>query len=150
MEGKFHVHTWSCVYGEIVEFPVILRPNATRWLILELRQHRPESDLTTAAKTSEMNLFSSKRRTVIADSLIWLRVPVWWMCWWMHRLDNKRKVRENNHCLPSDKQTHASWAIAFFYHPWLPALFLHDRVKRLDNFFFVPQSCSHKERIKRE
>lgn len=30
LEERFHVHTWSFVYGEIAEFPVIPRPNATR------------------------------------------------------------------------------------------------------------------------
>lgn len=114
VEGRFHVHTWSCVYGEIAAFPVILRPNATRWLILEHRQHRLESNLTTAAETSEVNLFLSKRRTVIADSLIWFWALGWWMCWWMQRLDHKCEVRENNHCLLSDKQTDASWVLVFF------------------------------------
>lgn len=89
-----YVHTWCPVDGEILEFPVTLNPNATQWLILELRQHKTKSNLIRVAETSEKNLFCSKR-TVTADSPIWFVAPVWLMCRWRHTQKNKCKVADN-------------------------------------------------------
>lgn len=107
-------HLVSCLWkNSAVSSKSKTQSNALTHFTVELRQHTPEFNLTKAAKTSEANLFfSSIRKTVTADSLIRLRVPVW--------MDNKCEVRGNHRWPPCDKRTDASWAaVVFIIHGFL-------------------------------